>query len=182
MLQFKGREEELVETLRTMQERQVAQKARVQGQKQAKRDARQTAREGCIVLPGPPASTDEAGGVDVVASTVAATKASTEGGVSAAAAAGVGVGVAAVAGIAAAVGVNSSEEMTSDSESSRSETSGSSESGSESQFASGAVAVPSMLGDDDSRTDGSTVSEFSSKRRRTALELAIEAGDWEAVG
>ena len=33
MLQFKGREEELVETLRTMQERQVAQKARVQGQK-----------------------------------------------------------------------------------------------------------------------------------------------------
>ena len=33
MLQFKGREEELVETLRTMQERPVAQKARVQGQK-----------------------------------------------------------------------------------------------------------------------------------------------------
>merc|ERR1711915_1048994 len=63
-----------------------------------------------------------------------------------------------------------------------SETSGSSESGSESQFASGAVAVPSMLGDDDSKTDGSTVSEFSGKRRRTALELAIEAGDWEAVG
>jgi len=33
MLQFTGREEELVETLRTMQERPVAQKARVQGQK-----------------------------------------------------------------------------------------------------------------------------------------------------
>ena len=40
MLQFQGREEELVETLRSMQERQVAQKARVEGQKRAKRDAR----------------------------------------------------------------------------------------------------------------------------------------------
>ena len=54
MLQFKGREEELVETLRTMQERLVAQKARVQGQKQAKRDARRAAQEGGISLPGPP--------------------------------------------------------------------------------------------------------------------------------
>lgn len=40
MLQFQGREEELVETLRSMQERQVVQKARVEGQKKAKRDAR----------------------------------------------------------------------------------------------------------------------------------------------
>ena len=40
MLQFQGREEELVETLRSMQERQVAQKARIEGQKRAKRDAR----------------------------------------------------------------------------------------------------------------------------------------------
>lgn len=45
MLQFRGREEELVETLRTMQEREVAQKARVEGQKRAKRDARQTAEQ-----------------------------------------------------------------------------------------------------------------------------------------
>lgn len=41
LLQFRGREEELVETLRTMQEREVAQKARLEGQKRAKRDARQ---------------------------------------------------------------------------------------------------------------------------------------------
>eukprot|EP00980_Cylindrotheca_fusiformis_P030859 scaffold25535_cov117-Cylindrotheca_fusiformis.AAC.2 len=41
MLQFQGREEELVETLRSMQERQVVQKARVEGQKKAKRDARE---------------------------------------------------------------------------------------------------------------------------------------------
>ena len=40
MLQFRGREEELVETLRSMQERQVAQKARLEGQKRAKRDAK----------------------------------------------------------------------------------------------------------------------------------------------
>jgi hypothetical protein len=41
MAQFQGREEELVETLRTMQERAVAQKARLAGQKQAKRQAKQ---------------------------------------------------------------------------------------------------------------------------------------------
>ncbi|KAG7343286.1 hypothetical protein IV203_021231 [Nitzschia inconspicua] len=40
MTQFRGREEELVETLRSMQERQVAQKARKESQKQAKRDAK----------------------------------------------------------------------------------------------------------------------------------------------
>lgn len=42
MMQFSGREEELVETLRSMQEREVAQKARLESQKQAKRDAKQT--------------------------------------------------------------------------------------------------------------------------------------------
>mmetsp|Transcript_11925 Transcript_11925/g.17500 ORF Transcript_11925/g.17500 Transcript_11925/m.17500 type:complete len:1152 (+) Transcript_11925:262-3717(+) len=183
MLQFKGREEELVETLRTMQERQVAQKARVQGQKQAKRDARQTAREGGIALPGPPPAGADAATAD--AATFSAPASSDEGGLSAAAAAGIGVGVAAAAGIAAAVGSSNStsEEMSDSSTSSRSETSGSSESGNESQFAQGAIVVPSMLGEEDSRTEGSTGgSEFSSKRRRTALELAIEAGDWEAVG
>ncbi|MGK3753562.1 MAG: hypothetical protein ACI8RD_005869 [Bacillariaceae sp.] len=40
MTQFRGREEELVETLRSMQERQVAQKARKESQKQAKRQAK----------------------------------------------------------------------------------------------------------------------------------------------
>jgi hypothetical protein len=44
MIQFKGREEELVETLRTMEERLVAQKARKEGQKAAKIQARQTAK------------------------------------------------------------------------------------------------------------------------------------------
>lgn len=45
MMQFRGREEELVETLRTMQEREVALKARVEGQKRAKRDARQAVEQ-----------------------------------------------------------------------------------------------------------------------------------------
>ena len=48
--QFKGREEELVETLRTMQERAVAQKARQAGQKSAKLEARRSVQRG--VVPG----------------------------------------------------------------------------------------------------------------------------------
>lgn len=50
MNQFKGREEELVETLRTMQERAVAQKARQAGQKNAKLEARRNVQRG--VVPG----------------------------------------------------------------------------------------------------------------------------------
>ena len=50
MNQFKGREEELVETLRTMQERAVAQKARQTGQKNAKLEARRSVQRG--VVPG----------------------------------------------------------------------------------------------------------------------------------
>lgn len=45
MLQFRGREEELVETLRTMQERAVAQKARQGAQKAAKIDAKRSITE-----------------------------------------------------------------------------------------------------------------------------------------
>jgi len=40
MLQFRGREEELLETLRTMQERSIAQRARAAVQKNAKREAK----------------------------------------------------------------------------------------------------------------------------------------------
>lgn len=50
MNQFKGREEELVETLRTMQERAVAQKARTAGHKAAKVEARRSVQRG--VVPG----------------------------------------------------------------------------------------------------------------------------------
>jgi len=52
MNQFKGREEELVETLRTMQERAVAQKARAAGHKAAKVKAKRNVQRG--VVPGVP--------------------------------------------------------------------------------------------------------------------------------
>jgi len=45
MKQFRGREEELVETLRTMQERSVAQRARAAVHKSAKREARRSVQE-----------------------------------------------------------------------------------------------------------------------------------------
>jgi hypothetical protein len=170
MMQFKGREEELVETLRTMQERQVAQKARVQGQKQAKRDARQTAREGGLALPG------------IGAASAGGSSTGDSEGLSTAAAAGIGVGVAAAAGIAAAVAAASSGNDSPDSDSDAG--SGSDSDPSRSQFA--AMAIPSMLGTDGDSRDRSPTSsvgsEHTSKKRRTQLELAIEAGDWEAVG
>lgn len=50
MNQFKGREDELVETLRTMQERAVAQKARAAGHKAAKAKAKKSVQRG--VVPG----------------------------------------------------------------------------------------------------------------------------------
>jgi hypothetical protein len=45
MLQFRGREDELLETLRTMQERQVAHKARATNNKQVKLETKQAVRE-----------------------------------------------------------------------------------------------------------------------------------------
>jgi hypothetical protein len=45
MLQFEGREDELLETLRTMEERQVAHKARTTTNKQVKLEAKQAVRE-----------------------------------------------------------------------------------------------------------------------------------------
>ena len=145
MMQFKGREEELVETLRTMQERQVAQKARVQGQKQAKRDAKMTVAAGGAGLPDPSTST---------------------GGSGVNAAAGIAIGTAAAAGVAAGLAavVASDEE----------ESEVSSYSGAPAGFAAGGAALGFESGTDSDHD--------SNRRKRTALELAIEAGDWEAVG
>ena len=63
MNQFKGREEELVETLRTMQERAVAQKARQAGQKSAKIEARRSVQRG--VVPGAGAAVAAAAGAGI---------------------------------------------------------------------------------------------------------------------
>jgi len=172
MLQFKGREEELVETLRTMQERQVAQKARVQGRKQAKRDARQTKRKGGTVLLDPSSSKpDEENQV----STSTASSVSNDSIV-----ASIGVDIGATAGISSAVNIEG--EADSSSNNLIFETS-SSESGGENNFAQTAVNVPPILGDENSRAASMTGdSSFSSRKQTTALEMAIEAGDWEAVG
>jgi hypothetical protein len=113
MNQFKGREEELVETLRTMQERAVAQKARTAGHKAAKTEARRSVQRG--VVPGatttqpPPPLT-----------------------------------IAGLAAVAADGGDGTFED-------------------------------PINL------TDGSGA-EASTAQHRSALEMAIESGDWEAVG
>ena len=101
MNQFKGREDELLETLRTMQERFIAQKAREVNQKSAKLEARRTVQE---------------------------------------AAAGLGSGRVST----------TSSAISSD--------------------ASGRSG------------DRSSIASVPSEERRTALESAIEAGDWEAVG
>jgi hypothetical protein len=128
MNQFKGREEELVETLRTMQERAVAQKARAAGHRAAKTEARRNVQRSAP--PGPV--------VQKVASLEIKEAASGTGGVSAA---GVGM-TAAAAGIAGiAVAKASSKE------------------------GSWAPKEPKVVVD-----------------ARVALEDAIEAGDWEAVG
>jgi hypothetical protein len=102
MNQFKGREEELIETLRTMQERAAAQKARAASQKAAKVKAKQTVQRG--VVPG----------VKPAAQTIASPQ-----------------------------------------------------------------SMPSTPGDSDIST---FVSPDSLKEQRSALELAIERGDWDAVG
>ena len=146
MLQFKGREEELVETLRTMQERAVAQKARVQGQKIAKREARNIVQQGGMELPVPGGAA--AGGNGGGPSEAAA-----------AAAVGVAAGTAAALGITAGIAAGAKREE------------------------EGADTVSSgepLLIHEDSTPSGSISS--GSGKRRTALELAIEAGDWEAVG
>jgi hypothetical protein len=155
MMQFKGREEELVETLRTMQERQVAQKARVQGQKQAKRDAKMTVAAGGAGLPA-------------VTSSPAVGSASAGGDMSAGTAAGIAIGAAAAAGVAAGLAAIGRQD-------SNSSNIGESE-------VSSYAGLPTLDTSDTLGIESGAESDHSNKRRRTALELAIEAGDWEAVG
>jgi len=127
MNQFKGREEELVETLRTMQERAVAQKARTAGQKAAKVEARRSVQRG-------------------VTPATAARPAGSEGAVTSASSLAVG----AVAGVAAGAAIG--------------------------------AAGTSSGGTSAGGTTSESGTEGSEGQHRSALEMAIEAGDWEAVG
>jgi hypothetical protein len=119
MNQFKGREEELVETLRTMQERAVAQKARTAGHKAAKTEARRSVQRG--VVPG--AATTTQPPLPMTAATI-------------------------IAGLAA-VAADGGDETFEDSA---------------------------------SNLTGGSGAEASVAEHRSALEMAIESGDWEAVG
>jgi len=130
MLQFRGREEELVETLRTMQERAVAQKARQSSQKAAKAEAKRQVKESRSLPPLAPQTTK----------------------------------------------VSESEE--SESSSKRSKNESSTQSGSfpdvkARSLGTGMVSKRSIGG-------GTATSEVR-EQKQSALERAIEAGDWEAV-
>ena len=140
MKQFEGREDELIETLRTMQERSVAQKAREATQKAAKSEARRSVKREREA-----AKQQEESGE----------------GISPGEAAAVGVGTAAAVGAAAgAVAAATSKD-----DSDKSPDSGE---GSSAQVSS--------------QMDTSMITEESDEVRKSALERAIEAGDWEAVG
>jgi hypothetical protein len=119
MNQFKGREEELVETLRTMQERAVAQKARTAGHKAAKTEARRSVQRG--VVPG--AATTTQPPAPMTAATM----------------------IAGLSAVAADGGDGTFE-------------------------------------DSSSNLTGGSGTEASAAQHRSALEMAIESGDWEAVG
>jgi len=144
MLQFKGREEELVETLRTMQERSIAQRARAAVHKSAKREARRSRAESTnqsrYPLPpgGPPSR-----------------RGSSKSGAS--------------AGKTGRKGRRDSAENSNSN----------SEDFSDPQFYGSSGGKTSSLSSDN-KTEGK--SKSASNPTRTALELAIEAGDWEAVG
>jgi hypothetical protein len=152
MNQFKGREEELVETLRTMQERAVAQKARQTGHKNAKLEARRTVQRG--VVPGADAvsqrlASSENSNVPLSATTTAVVSSSasqrppTSGADSRAA-----VAVASTAGTTGLVEVITS--------------------------------FPDKTKDGSPR-NSIQESNDSTRRNRSALDAAIEAGDWDAV-
>ena len=135
MNQFKGREEELVETLRTMQERAVAQKARAAGHRAAKTEARRSVQRSGSGGPMPPGSV-----VQKVASLEIKEAAFGTGGIAAA-----GIGMAA---------------------------------------ASTAVLLKSNSKDDADKKPAAAAEQQSSHvavNARSALEDAIDAGDWEAV-
>lgn len=151
MNQFKGREEELVETLRTMQERAVAQKARAAGHRAAKTEARRSVQRGGS------GGISSGAVVQKVASLEIKEAASGSGGLTAA---GAGISSAAAASVGVAVVVAG--------------------------VAAGMDSQPKS-NKDDSKVSASQAENVAEQNAvvgnaRSALEEAIEAGDWDAVG
>lgn len=144
MQQFRGREEELIETLRTMEERAVAQKARQGAQRQAKTQAKQkTAEEReadasalLVAIPGPgsPDSEADAGFFEDASPAVAKS-----------------MGTGQVTSTAKSLGTGQVE----------------------------GTSKAKSLG---TGTIDSAKKSTGRDRKQSALEEAIEAGDWEAVG
>lgn len=156
MNQFQGREEELVETLRAMQERSVAQKARVAGQQAAKIEARQLIKKG------------RQPGVDVSTQDTAARQA---------AAIGTGAAAGVLAGSALAASRKEEDENVATFASVPPPVS------TPSKPAPAAVLLSPDSEPSESSDDAGTP-ELSPEgpRQRSALEMAIEEGDWAAVG
>jgi len=174
MEQYTGREEELLETLRTMQERNIAQRARAEVQRSAKREARKARSEKLsststtpdIVSTPTDKSTSSSGfpplpptpqGEDVTSNSDIITGAAT---------------AAALGGTAAVVvAAANSNKSTSSSQGSDHSTHDENE----------PIHKKTIQTTQLSHT-ASTDSTPKRDKSRSALELAIEAGDWEAVG
>jgi len=130
MLQFRGREDELVETLRTMQERAVAQKARNSSQRAAKQQAK---------LSSTPQKT-----LSEVTITAKSSKS---------------IGIGQLAGSKAAATKAAAKSL-----------------------GTGEIQSTSKKKNDAKVKTEDNSEKLKSKQNHTALEAAIEAGDWEAVG
>lgn len=157
MNQFKGREEELVETLRTMQERAVAQKARSAGQRAAKAEARRNVQRGVVPGTGGAKSEGEEGGADSPASGALSTGSSagsgSEGGSRSALERAIDAGDWDAVGRAAAMMSDASTASAS----------------------AGAVAQSSAAG------TGSAAQGGLNPSRSAELDAMIERGDWSGV-
>uniref|UniRef100_A0A7S4JUP7 Uncharacterized protein n=1 Tax=Odontella aurita TaxID=265563 RepID=A0A7S4JUP7_9STRA len=162
LLQFHGREEELVETLRTMQERSIAQRNRAAVHKTAKREAKRSVLKERKSGGGKP-SMPPPGGPDVLALVPAEEMPQQQGLGSPAAAAAFAAATLGAAGAAPVwLEEDSREEVPLDA------------------AVAAAAEMEAESGDGSSRKRAAPAS--SSPEARTALERAIEAGDWEAVG
>jgi hypothetical protein len=155
MLQFRGREEELVETLRTMQERAVAQKARQGAQKAAKQQAKQSVTTqraaDAASLPSPAKSSGSGSSGSSGGSGSRDSSKHVEGSFPASASRSLGIGQVTTHATAKSLGT-------------------------------GQVEGPAKSKSLGTGTVQATKRPSEREQKQSALEMAIEAGDWEAVG
>jgi len=175
MKQFKGREEELVETLRTMQERSIAQREREQMRRNAKREARKSVRNSGNVAPSDTPLTRTAFGVKgeglpPPGPSAIGIKSTALGGIAGAAAATMHQRIA-----DSKNSVSSVSELSNVSDTNRLNTPTSKNQGTGSKVSSNS---PPYTPENDRASDASKISS----PHLVDLERAIEAGDWDLVG